>query len=357
MKKLLLAAGLASLIGFTACNDVNIYKLEKHQGAYILNQGANNGSISYYNYEREECTNDVYTAIGSGATSMAITKSSDFTKGVVYVTVPSANSIERIDLDGMTDAGNIEVAKPMDVLLSGEKNIYIAHDEASVSSYDLANNKILKTYDVAAGPQKLISSGKYLYAACKGDNNGAKVFVIDMSNEQKVDTVDLAFNNPIDMVVDVDRNVWVYCNGDTQGLIKLEREFVTDTLDIDMPTERDTTYLTNEPVQFELGAKLADSPNPLTISRDGRTLYYVYGKLCKNSVYINETEELSKSAIVFEDYVNEPFSGVDYDARRGRMMALTSRGELVVLRYSDDWWKVDEVYDVGANPIMTGFNF
>ncbi|MBR8535484.1 hypothetical protein KDU71_07930 [Carboxylicivirga sediminis] len=359
MKKLFIALGFASTIGFTACNDVSIYNLEEHQGAFILNQGTSNGSISYYNYEREECKNDIYNAIGAGATAMAINKTSDFTKGIAYVAVPSENSIEMINLEGFIGAGSIEdFTSPVDVMTTGGSTIYVAHGESSVSAYDLESNTIVKTYEVAQGPQKLISSGKYLYAACKGSGDGAKVHVIDMSNQTKVDTVDLVFNNPIDMVVDIDRKVWVYCNGDTQGLIKLDRQFVTEEIG-EEDDKRDTTYLTNEPIDFELGPKLADSPHPLTISNDGRTLYYVYGKLCENSVYIDkdEEEELSTAAIVTGDYANEPFRGIDYDSRRRRLMALTTNGELVVHGKSEDMWSAKEVYKVGAKPIMTRFNF
>lgn len=358
MKKLLLAAGLASAIGFTACNDVNIYKLEAHQGAFILNQGTSNGSISYYNYERQESTNNIYTAIGSGATTIAIHKNSDFPKGIAYVAVPTDNSIELINLDGYKSAGTIEVfTNPTDLLITGVSTICVAHEGNSVSVYDLESNKIIKTYEVTEGPQKLITSGKFLYVACKGDGTGAKVEVIDLSNEVKVDLVDLAYNEPIDMVVDIDRKVWVYCNGNEQALVKLDREFVTEKLDEGLETERDTTYVTNNPVDFALGTKLIEASHPLTISRDGRSLYYVYGNLCSNSVYIEPGTELSKSSVVVGDYADTGFNGVDYDSRRGRLMALTTDGELVVLRRYDEGWKNEEVYEVGEKPVMSAFNF
>ncbi len=358
MKKLFIALGLASTIGFTACNDVNIYDLEKHQGAFVLNQGTSNGSISYYNYERQESTNDIYTAIGSGATTMVVHKNADFPKGLAYVTVPSDNSIELINLDGYVNAGSIDdFNNPTDIILSGDSTICVAHGENRVSVYDVRNSSIVKTYEVASSAQKLITSGKFLYVACEGEGTGAKVEVFDLSNQIKVDEVDLTYTDPIDMVIDIDRKVWIFCNGDEQALVKLDREFVTETLDKDLETERDTTYLTNNPIEFALGTKLSNSPNPLTISRDGRLLYYVYGKLCSNTVYIEQGEELSKSAAVIGDYANTPFNGIDYDANRSRLMALTADGELVVLRRYDEGWSNEEVYKVGTQPIMTGFNY
>ncbi|MCG8581049.1 MAG: hypothetical protein MI866_14105 [Bacteroidales bacterium] len=364
MKRFLFVAGVAATIGFSACNDVDVSVLEDHQGAYILNKGTANSSISYYNYEDEQCINNYYQdknggTIGAGAKSMAVRKSTDFPKGIAFVTLPGANSIEMINMEGFLNAGEIDAfTNPTDVSPSGETVIYISHD-GGVSSYDIKNNTVGKTFEVADKPQKLISSGKYLYAACAGDGTGAKVFVIDMSNDIKVDTVDLAYDNPIDMVIDIDRKVWVFCDGENQALVKLDREFVTETLDKDEKTERDTTYITNLPVNYPLGAKVANSANPLTISRDGRILYFVYDRLYSSSVYVEEGEDMTPDTptLVIGDYSNEAFNGIDWDGRMGRIMALTSDGKLVVLKSVDEGWNDEEIYNVGEDPIMTVFNF
>ncbi len=365
MKKLLLAASVAATIGFSGCGDVNIYKLEAHQGAYVLNKGTNESTVSYYNYEREECTNDYYqkknngNTIGSGASSMVIRKSSEYAKGVAFVTLPSENAVEMINVDGFTSISSIDdFTSPTDVLQGEEGVIYVCHGGNKVSSYNTSTHEVIKEFTIGTNPQKLISSGKFLYAACAGDGTGAKVFVIDMSNEVKVDTVDFAYNNPIDMVVDIDRKVWVYCDDTEQVLVKLDRQFVTETLEEDTPNERDTTYLTNEPINFSLGARMSDSANPLTISNDGRILYYVYGKLCANSVYIETEDDLNQDvSIVSGDYKDVAFNGIDYDPRTRRITALTSDGKLVVLRNYDDVWNDEEFYEVGENPFMTSFNF
>lgn len=364
MKKLFLALGVVASIGLSSCNDVNVYKLEAHQGAFVLNQGSSKSTISYYNYEREECTNDYYqlknngASIGAGATTMAINRNSDFPRGVAYVTVPNDNSVELINLDGFIDAGNIDdYTKPNDVLVAGDTTIYVSHENNKVSEYDVMNNNPVRTFDLDDQPQKLISSGKYLYAACKGDANGSNVFVVDMSNNILVDTVELSHNNPIDMVVDTDRRVWIYCNSDEQALVRLDREFVTKVLDEGEETERDTIFITNEATTFVLGEKSVDYAKPLTISPDGRTLYYVYGKLWSNSVYIENEDELKKNAAVTGNYSEEAFNGIDYDSRRNRLMGLTTGKQLVVLRNTDEGWTDDEVYTVGDNPIMTSFNY
>ncbi|MCU4158043.1 hypothetical protein J1N10_18860 [Carboxylicivirga sp. A043] len=365
MKKFLLVAGVAATIGFTACNDVDVSTLEDHQGAYILNKGTSNSSISYYNYEDEKCINNYYQeknggTIGAGATQIAARKTTDFPKGLAYVALPSENNIEMINLEGFIDAGNIDdFTNPTDVLPSGETVIYVSHN-SGVSSYDIKKGEVVKTFELEDKPQKLISSGKYLYAACAGDGTGAKVFVFDMSNNNEVDEIALVYDNPIDMVVDIDGNVWVYCSGDTQGLIKVKR-----TLKNEEP------YIEHEAIEFVLGDNKGDKANPLTVSRDGRILYYVYGHLCSNSVYIEEKDvdtdgngeidivkgDLSQEPIISGDYQTEAFNGIDYDGHRNRIVALTTGGELVVLKNTDDVWSSDEVHNVGENPLMTVFNY
>jgi len=366
MKKLIGAFSLVAAIALSSCNDVNFYQLEDHQGAYILNGGGANSSISYYNYEREECTNDYYqiknngATLGADATMMAVKRSSEYPKGLAYVAVTGDNSIETINLDGFIDAGNIDAfTQPNDVLIANDTSIYVSYSDNKVSEYDVVNNKVSKTYVFDDQPQKLIASGKYLYVACKGDDAGSNVFVIDMSNKVFVDKVELTYNNPTGMVVDTDRRVWLYYSGNTQGLVRLNREFVTVTLDEGKPNERDTTYITNEPSEFALGDNLGDKPNPLTISTNGRTLYYVYGSLCSNSVYVEDGDDVSKTSIMDgnSEYASEAFNGINFDSRRNRIMALTMGGKLVVLKSNDGIWTDEEVYQIGVNPIMTTFNF
>lgn len=368
MRKVFSLLCVGVLMAVTSCDEINTFVMEDHQGAFILNQGTSTSSVSYYNYEQSVCENDYFKdknngqAIGSGAHTMAIRKKSEYVKGLAFIVFPEEGNISKINMDGFGTDGYIDAYDyPTDILVTGDDIAFISNgtteNDSKVYEYNYTNDSQVRAIDVAQYPTKMISSGKYLYAACKGNGTGAKVIVIDMSNGVKADTVDLAFDNPVDMVVDASRNVWVYCAGDTEGLVRLNREFVTEVLDVDKDNERDTTYITNEPTDFELGPKLNDSPNPLTVSIDGRTIYYVYGKLCSNNVYIEETETISQEAIISGDYQNEAFRSVDWDDKTGRIMALTSSGKLVILKNYSSSWSNEEVYDVGSNPMITTFNY
>ncbi len=365
MKKIVSLLGVTIAIGFSACKDIDTFVMEDHQGAFILNKGTDKSSISYYSYERETVSNNYFdtknSAIGmnAGAHTMVIRKGSKFPKGKAFIVYPQSDEIAMVNLEEFEFAGTIEYYKtPTDILLTKEDEAYICatgeKGKGMVYKYDLKKKEEVEAIEVAKEPLKMITAGKHLYCASKGDGTGAKVIVIDMTKAAKVDTIALPFENPVDMVVDIDRNVWVYCAGDESALVKLKREIITEEIGPD-DNRRDTTYVTNVSKGFLLGDKLNDSPNPLTISKDGRSLYYVYGSLCKNSVYAEET--LSKEAIITGDYKNETFASIDYDARTNRIMALTATGKLVILMSQGDVWNNKEVYEIGANPLIAVFNY
>gem|GEM_PF-6227797 len=377
MKKIFTYCAFALFVGLSACDEIDTSVLENHQGAYILNQGTTNSSISYYNYERTSCTNDYYqqnnngSTVGNGATRMAIRKNVEYPLGLGFVVLPESNLIEKINLDKFVDAGAIEsFTHPTDVLITGDDVMYISTADPAnggkVTAYDYTKGEIKKELVVADNPVKLISSGKYLYVACTGDGTGAKVTVIDMSINEQVETVDLPMTKPVDMAVDIDRNVWVYCSDTDQGLVKVKRTLLSDE-----------PYIKHEAIEFLLGNNEGESANPLEVSEDGRVLYYVYGHLCSNSVYIEEKDidvdendgaldpskgdtikgELSKEPIISGDYQNEAFNSIDLDKRTNALMALTSDGKLVVLKYKSNVWNAQEVYNVGEKPVITVFNY
>jgi len=365
MKNIFSLLGVAVLIGLTSCNDIDTIKLEEHQGAFILNKGTDKSNVSRYSYEHKNVSNNYFQSknnsleMGSGAHTMAIGKGAEYPKGKAFIVYPNNNKVSMVNMDMFTSAGHIEYTKPTDVLLAKDNRAYICAtgegNKGMVYDYDLKASKASVSFEVAQEPLKMIASGKYLYCASKGDGTGAKVIVIDMTTNTKVDTVSLAHDNPIDMAVDIDRNVWVYCAGENQALVKLVREFKTITLDKGTDKERRASDIINHPTNFVLGPKKDNSVNPLTISQDGRFLYYVYGALCKNTVYAEN--EVSKTSVVSGNYQSEAFNSVDFDPRTNSIMGLTAGGKLVILREKDKVWSDESVHDVGVNPLLTTFNY
>ena len=364
MKKIVSLLGVAVAIGFSSCSDIDSFIMEDYQGAFILNEGTDKSNVSYYSYEHKAVTNNYFqtknsgAGMSSGAHAMAIRRSSKYPKGKAFIVYPEANEISMINLDGFASVGKMTFTHPRDIMAVKEDVAYVcavsAEGKGMVYEHNSETDKNIKSFEVAKEPLKMISSGKYLYCACKGDGTGAKLMVIDMSNGIKADTVDLAYDNPIDMVVDIDRNVWVYCAGNEKALVKITR-FEAITLDGGKATQRDTIVMGNRPTNFLLGRMQGDSAHPLTVSEDGRTLFYVYnGNLCQSSVYAEG--ELSKNSIVAGDGAQEVFNSIDFDPHTNRIMALTD-GKLVVLKYSGETWSNAEVYSIGVNPLMTTFNY
>jgi len=372
MKKGFLILTLGALV-LSSCNEINTLTLEDHQGAFILNKGnSETSTISRFNYETEEVTNNIFQEknngqqLGTGATAFVIKPNEDYVKGKGYIVFPEAGSIDMINMETYKIEGSIDgLSYPTDIVLANETTAYVScgngvadsDKDNIVAKVDLETYSVTNSLPVGEGPSKLITSGKFLYVANSGGNfkNGNTITVYDMSKDSLIDQVEVGIQ-PIDMEVDVDRNIWVYCNGDQMGndrsLYKIERKFVTDDIVTDS--------LVHVPhLMIDLGDEQAKGPNTLAMSRTGRYIYYLNGKTYVRSVY-KEDNSADKEAIA-GDYSDVTLNGIDFDYTTGNLYGLIengdSNGSLLLFTYDDDQQYIfNSEYGVGIQPIFTTFS-
>nr|WP_321451954.1 hypothetical protein [uncultured Carboxylicivirga sp.] len=374
MKKGFLILTLGALV-FSSCTEIDTYTLEDYQGAYILNKGnATTSTLSHFNYEKMEVTNNYFQqkntgqTLGPGASALALEKSNNYPKGRGYVIFSEAGSIDQLDMETMQVVNSIDgFSNPNDIILANETNAYVScgngvadsDNDNIVAKVDLNSHTITAKLPVGEGPGKLISSGKFLYVANSGgeNKNGNTVTVYDMSVDTLVTTVNVG-TQPVDMVVDIDRNIWVYCDGDAAGndqsLYKIERSFKSDTITTDSIVDR---LVHESKLMVDLGAKEGNGQNALAISRDKRFVYYVHGKTYYRSVY-KEDDSADEEAIV-GDYSDVTFNAIDLDKTHNFMYGLISNGDsngkFVVFTRDDNQYIFDSEYQVGINPIFTTY--
>ncbi len=367
MNKIFLILTLG-IFAFSSCNDVNTFTLGHNQGAFVLNQGnSETSTISRYDYEQENIINSIYQSkngglqLGPGASSFAIKRGDGYLSGRGYIVFPERGEVEMINMENYKIEANIDgLSHPNDIVLANESSAYVSCGDGMatgagnnvVAKLDLETNTVSKTFEVHNGPARMITSGKYLYVANSGGKsmNGSTVIVIDMSNDKKIDTVDVGMQ-PIDMAVDLDRNIWVFCDGDTDGknqsLYRINRTFSADTIKHEAE------------MVLDLGDKIANGQNALTVSRDGRFVYYVNGKTYFRSIY-KDDDSMDDEAIV-GDYSDVALVGIDVDSRTGRLHGLLgsagSTGKLIVFEVSSSRHIVSEEYTVGINPIFTTYHY
>lgn len=377
MSKNGLIIGMLAILG-AACNEIDTSTIENYQGAYVLNKGVDaTSTISRYNYEDETMENTLFqkknngAELGSGASAFAIRRTSDYSNGVGYVVFTDNGEISIIDMDNFNLVGVVTgLTYPNDIVLANEKTAYVscgngtstAEADNVIAKVDLTSNSIVKTFPVKVGPGKMVTSGKFLYVAINGGEtkDGNSVEVIDMSNDVVVDTIEVGFQ-PIDMVVDIDRNIWVYCDGDANGqnqsLYKIYRSFDEEGV------------ITHEAkLNITLGEKANNGVNALTISRDRRFIFYAHGQTFYKSVYktdeadLEEGESLDADNVAINgEYNDAEFAGIDIDVKTGELNALISNGantgQFVVFRAGDNQFKFKNSYDVGVNPIFTTYHY
>ena len=373
MKKGFLILTLGALV-LSSCTEINTLTLEDHQGAFILNKGnSETSTISRFNYETEEVTNNIFQEknngqqLGAGATAFIIRPDEDYIKGKGYIVFPEAGSVDMINMETFKIEGSIDgLSYPTDIVLTNENAAYVScgngvadsDKDNIVAKVDLETYTVTNTLPVGEGPSKMITAGKFLYVANSGGElkNGNTITVYDMSKDSLIDQIEIGIQ-PIDMEVDVDRNIWVYCNGGEMGndrsLYKIERKFVTDTIVTDS--------LVHIPhLMIDLGDEQAMGPNTLAMSRTGRYLYYVNGKTYVRSVH-KDDDSADKEAIVGE-YSDVTLNGIDFDYSTGNLYGLIenggSNGSLLLFTYDDEQQYIyNSDYVVGIQPVFTTFSY
>lgn len=367
MKKIFLILGLGALI-LSSCNEINTFTLGDNQGAFILNKGnSETSTLSRYDYEQEKVTNTIFQKknnglkLGAGASAFTIKRSEDYLKGRGYMVFTERGEVDMINMDNYRIEATIDgLSYPNDIVLANESSAYVScgnglsntDKDNVVVKINLDNHSVVKTIQTGVGPGKLMTSGKYLYVANSGGQNqdGNTITVIDMSNDVVVETVTVG-TQPIDMEVDLDRNIWVYCDGDASGnnqsLYRIHRNLLEESI-------------THTPeMVVDLGSKQGNGQNALAVTKDGRFLFYVHGKAYFRSIY-KDDDSADDEAIV-GDYSDVTLVGLDTDARTGYLHGLyqegNNPGKFLVFTVQSSRYVLSEEHEVGINPIFTTYNY
>ncbi len=390
MKKISVLCLCAGVLSFSACKEIDTSTLTENQGAYVLNEGSDNSTISYYNFEKESIQNNYFQknnggqSLGQNVRSMAIRRSTSYPDGKGYVVVEGSNGdghIEVIDMKTFKSIKQIDgISYPGDIVLVSETKGYVTSgngtgtDSDVIIELDLVNDTKGRSLKVGMAPAKVVTSGKYLYVANKGTGAVAdnRIIVKDLSNDAvSVDTLEVGYA-PIDMAVDKYGNVWVYCNGtannNDQALVKLEKDFNVDN-----------GPLTHAIYTLPFSERADHGDNCLTASRLGSELFYVHGityrlgvdvdlisdeELATNTQLTNEEKDTNKNALPTEgcisgEYADKTFNGIDIDPRTGRLNALLAGSDNKLVLFSIRSSKVELVSEgsVGVKPFATVFNY
>jgi len=147
MKKISILCLCAGVLSFSACKDIDTSTLTENQGAFIINEGSDNSTISYYNFEKESIQNNYFQqknggqVVGPNVQSMATRRSTSYPDGKGYVVVEGTNGdghIEVIDLKTFKSIKQIDgINYPGDIILVSDTKGYVTSGNGTGDDSDV----------------------------------------------------------------------------------------------------------------------------------------------------------------------------------------------------------------------------
>ncbi|OQX96965.1 MAG: hypothetical protein B6I20_13690 [Bacteroidetes bacterium 4572_117] len=224
MKKISLISVLIMIaaVVFQSCEQVeNTPKGKYADGVFITNEGAfqqGNGSVSFYSVQGDTVSNYIFEK-ANGRTLGDIVQSLTFVDDKAYICVNASNKIEIANAEDFTEIGVIDNVAGVRYLkaLNAQKAYASAWgDGGQVKVIDLTINTVTKSINVGNGPENMAIISDKLYVANSGgfteDNT---ISVVDTENDNILKTITLDGDNPTDLLVDNNDNLWVLCSGKT----------------------------------------------------------------------------------------------------------------------------------------------
>ena len=356
MKKTLLFLLAGTFLIFTACNKDNKPVPPDtgfRYGAFVVNEGsfnANNGSVSYIDLDSSYIINNLFQQV-NGRTPGDVVQSFCAAGDKGLIVVNNSAKVEVVDLETFVLLGKITGCDyPRYAIQISDEKVYLTNGsmEGSVIIIDPRSQSITGVIKVGMGPENLVKSGPYVYVANSGGwASDSTVSVIDINTDKVIDTI-YTGDNPTDVDVDGDGNVWVLCKGkvvyDDNWNVVSETDSRLQKIDVS----------TNEITEDMVIGKKGDFFNPVRLATGGAGRNIVYFAE-KEGIYAVDSHNpvISDTPLIPGNYYGldvDPLNGLIYvtDARD-----FSSAG--LLLRYQPNGMMRDSV-SVGIAPNGVYFN-
>lgn len=175
---------------------------DKIQGMYILsegNWGSSNASLSYYDFQTEIFTNNVFKTanpqivmgLGDVGNDIGIYGSK------MYLAINNSNKVEVVDAKTVKSLKTITVNQCRFIAFY-KNNVYITSNDGYVAVVDTATLSLVTKINVGNNPEQLAVVGDKLYVANSGaysaPNYEKTLSVIDLNTNQEINRIDVAIN-------------------------------------------------------------------------------------------------------------------------------------------------------------------
>jgi YVTN family beta-propeller protein len=314
-RKLLVLLALFSTLVIQSCDDDEPDAvLPGEAGFFVVNEGGfpnDNTSISFYDRERGEMTNDLFFSVNGEKLGIQAQSLSVF-EGKAYIMVQGSNKIEVINADDYKKITTIteDIESPRYFLAISSTKAYVSDWGengviGTVKVLDLTTNQVIKTIPTGEGANKMLRVGNSVYVTNSGGSGADNTIkIIDVNTDAVTSSITVG-DNPNSILQDAAGNIWV----SSSGALTYNEDW---SIDEENSTKGAISKIVNnaESVRLEMSDVVYGGAGNLSMSPDGTVLYYTFN----GGVYALSTSAnaLPTSPLITKNYYGlavDPFNG------------------------------------------------
>jgi hypothetical protein len=313
------------------------------QGVYIVNEGSfgqSNGSISYFDPSRNLIVNGIFEAANKrplGDVVQSISVANDTT---AYIVVNGSGKIEIVRVkDFKTIAPPIPVFYPRYFMQVSEDKGYLTAGSMQGWIYviNLMEQGVVDSFMVGYGPETMVRLNEQVFVANSGGwGLDSTVSVVNGITNEVTGKFQVG-EVPMDLALDTETNLWVYCKGYAQYNWDPPYNLISETAALLQKVDRETGNIIWQQAVGKAGDYTATPPK-MAISREGTRLFY----LRPDGVYVLSTEAPSISE---SPLIPGSFYGIEINPDDGNVYlfesSFTGNGSL-------------KIFDLMGNPMAQG---
>jgi YVTN family beta-propeller protein len=250
------------------------------QGVYIVDEGSfqsSNGSISYFDPSRNLIVNGIFEAANNRSPGDVVQSISVVNDSTAYIVVNGSGKVEIVRLkDFKVIAPPIPVFYPRYFIRVSESKGYLSAGSMQgwIYSINLAEKVVTDSMQVGYGPENMVRRNDQVFVVNSGGwGLDSTVSVINCSTDEVSGQIQVG-KVPLDLALDAETNLWVYCKGYAQYNWDPPYNLISETDALLQKVDCETGNIIWQQSVGKAGDYTATPPK-MAISREGTKIFYL----------------------------------------------------------------------------------